>query len=140
MSKYSSKLIACGTLVHIILPKPKGGFRAQDKRFSDTIYKVENFIIQELNIPMYKIEGINEKMFYKDELLVAKNQNEINEQAEDEYIVEKINEKKMIKNKVFYLIKWEGFTSDDNTWEPRQELYKNPLLKRMIDKFELTKN
>ena len=46
----------------------------------------------------------------------------------------------MIKNKVFYLIKQEGFTNDDNTWEPRQELYKNPLFKRMTDKFELTKN
>ena len=84
MSKYSSELIACGTLVHIILPKPKGGFRAQDKRFSDTIYKVENFILQLLNIPLYKIEGINEKMIYKDELLVAKNQNEIYEQDEEE--------------------------------------------------------
>ena len=137
--KYSSALIDTDTLVHIILPKPKGGFRAQDKRFSDTVYKVENIIIKELNIPMYKIKGISEKLFYKDELLIARNQEENDELEEDEFIVEMLLDKKTIKGKVCYLVKWDGFTNDDNTWEPRKELYKNPLLKRMIDKYELTR-
>ena len=38
-----------------------------------------------------------------------------------------------------YLVKWRDYTNDVNTWEPRKELYKNPMLKRMIDKYELVK-
>ena len=90
ISKCSSKLVPCGTLVHFILPKPKGGFRAQDKRFSDTIYKVENIYTKEFNVPIHKIKGIGEKVFYKDELLKAKNQTETNELEEGEFIVENI--------------------------------------------------
>lgn len=34
-----------------------------------------------------------------------------------DFIVEKILDKKYIRNKLRYLIKWEGFTEMDNTWE-----------------------
>ena len=77
--------------------------------------------------------------FNKDELLIARNQEENNELEEVEFIVERLLDKKTIKGKVCYLVKWDGFTNDDNTWEQRKELYKNPLLKRMIDKYELTR-
>ena len=38
-----------------------------------------------------------------------------------------------------YLVKWRDYTNDDCTWKPRKELFKNPMLKGMIDKFELVK-
>ncbi len=38
------------------------------------------------------------------------------------YIVEKILDKKKEKGKVYYLVKWKGFSNKDNTWEPRTNL------------------
>jgi len=37
---------------------------------------------------------------------------------EGEYEVESIADKRMKKGKVEYLVKWIGWSSDDNTWEP----------------------
>lgn len=42
--------------------------------------------------------------------------------AEDEYVVEKILEKKITKGKVHYFLKWKGYPSSDNTWEPKDNL------------------
>ena len=38
--------------------------------------------------------------------------------AEDEYEVEFIVDKRMLKGKVEYQVKWKGWDHDDNTWEP----------------------
>lgn len=40
----------------------------------------------------------------------------------DEYVVEKILEKKVTKGKTLYLLKWKGYSSDDNTWEPEENV------------------
>lgn len=41
---------------------------------------------------------------------------------QEEYEVEEIVDKKTRKKKVFYYIKWKGFPSDQNTWEPEKNL------------------
>ena len=38
--------------------------------------------------------------------------------AEDEYEVEFIVDKRVLKGKVEYQVKWKGWDHDDNTWEP----------------------
>ncbi|XP_070496655.1 chromo domain-containing protein cec-1-like [Chironomus tepperi] len=40
------------------------------------------------------------------------------------YYVEKILDRKVIKDKPYYYIKWEGYTESDNTWEPAENLDK----------------
>jgi hypothetical protein len=48
------------------------------------------------------------------------------------YEVEAIVSKKAIKRKTFYLVKWQGYPSSENTWEPIENLEN---VKWMVDDF-----
>jgi flagellar biosynthesis GTPase FlhF len=72
----------------------------------------------------------------KKELIVDSDSVESDEivEQEEEYIVEKVLDVKVEKGKRYYLIKWEGYSSEDNTWESEdncdckdliEEFYKN---------------
>ena len=41
---------------------------------------------------------------------------------EEEYEVEKVVDKRIHKGKVEYLLKWKGYPSDENNWEPENSL------------------
>ncbi|CAI6370072.1 unnamed protein product [Macrosiphum euphorbiae] len=53
-------------------------------------------------------------------------------EQEDEYIVDKIVDKRLRNNKVEYLLKWKVYDEADNTWEPKKHL----LCEELIRDFE----
>ena len=53
---------------------------------------------------------------------------EVEEEQEEVFSVEKIVSKKVVGGKTIFLLKWKGYDSDENTWEPEENLDCQDLL------------
>ena len=69
------------------------------------------------------------------------------EEEEEEYEVEKVVDKRIHKGRVEYLLKWKGYSSDENTWEAEDSLDCAELLqeyenqkRRRLEKQPVEKN
>ena len=76
--------------------------------------------------PTYKVDNID-VAYTRNQLQVVNEATEKQptDKANRKFIVEQIINKRNVKNKVEYLVKWQGYADSENTWEPRSTLIKD---------------
>ena len=143
-------LLAIGDSVRIQLEEPvdtagrklHGGFRATDLRFSRTLHKISNLIIDNDEPVLYQLDGSQTSYTYNqlqfvDEAKLNEPPASVIEGTPETYVVKAIKGKKTENRKIKYQVQWKGYPKpEDFTWEPKTELIKKPLIKKLIEKYE----
>jgi hypothetical protein len=140
----SCELLSIGDKVRVALEFPKdvatgaklhGKFRASDIRWDPKVRSIKEVLLQPNQPPLYLLDGnvgdrhIHPVAYTKNQLqLVGQNEKlpdpKVIRGKPKQWIAEEIVGKKKIKNKIHYEVKWFGFQSADNTWEPSSTLKK----------------
>ena len=50
------------------------------------------------------------------------------------YVVEEIQDKKIVNDKTLYFVKWEGYPQNSNTWEPEENIMDDSLIRAFESK------
>ena len=127
-----------GDFVHYLLNRPydalnnplnDASFRKGDMRYSPTVHTIENILMMN-DEPYYRytLSGLPSVSFSAEQLMLTR------EQEEKTYLVKKLLDKTVKKNKIHFLVWWKGYLKKDATWEPQSNLIKDGL-KNMIDEF-----
>lgn len=135
-------LFSHGDLVHYVHNYPVnnkedsreiGDFRTEDIRFNIHPKKIERVRIVNM-VPMYKLEGIDDRWFRNHDIKRAINKHDYREILDpNKHVLESIKEKKVVGNKIYYkgpLLYYKG----EHATVSRPDLLK--LNKRMVDYFE----
>ena len=132
---------AIGDKVHRVLDYPMNysgrrlgsTFRSGDLRFSTETYKITNILMYPKQPIRYVLQGIVTHTFSKNQLKPAQDR-QPQSNSRGQYVVEKILARKKIRGKVHYRVKWLGYPSSANTWEPRTTLIRQ--IPDIINEFE----
>ena len=136
------KLLDVGSKVRYQLDEPRdvltdkklhgNRFRAGDIRLSMKVTEVERYQLIPGQVPLYKIKG-RTALYTKNQLqVVDEKANLPPASVQEKFIIEKLLDKKKVKGKVYFLVKWKGY--DKETLEPRTTLIKD--VPSLVKKYE----
>jgi hypothetical protein len=119
-----------GDMVHWFLDAPETftsralndtNFREGDRRVSLASVKVKRVLpYDNKNVPFrYLINNGRNASYTEEQLVKAKKQDA------EYFVIEKLLQSKMIKNKKHYLVKWKDYPIADATWEPATQIIKD---------------
>lgn len=136
-------LLGVGDKVRLLLDNPinpvddkrlHGRFRSTDVRFEPKVRTIKRVILTPNRPPMYFVSKLNdpqdfERVAYtKGQLQLVSdkeptlNTKAVRESKNTQYEVEQLLDRKKIKNRIMFLVKWKNYAHKDNTWEPRSSL------------------
>ena len=144
-NKANKELLTEGTKVRVFLDEPRnvhdntklhGKFRTSDIRWEVQPTVIKQIILRPDTPPMYITEKYPHTTYLREQLqVVPENEKAPPDSMLKKFVVEKILKKRKNKNRIEYLVKWKGYSSDQNTWEPRTKLIKDvPDLIKEFDK------
>jgi len=105
-------------------------------------YKVKGIIssnVIELELPksirIYPVVNISRVQLYKPQVEGQKKTppKPVIIEGEEEFEVEKIINKRTVRGKEKFLVRWKGYTAEENTWESRENLEN---AKELVEEFE----
>ena len=137
-----------GTKVRVALEAPidvvsgkrlHGKFRDQDIKWEVKPREIKQVIIEPGKPIMYLVSnddnGIDHRQAYTKNQLLPVSATEQGprssaiqprkQKGKKTYIVDKLMDRKKLKNRIVFLVRWKGFNSDHDTWEPRAQLIKD---------------
>ena len=127
------EILPHGTKVRVILEQPKsiatgkrlhGGFRKGDQRWEKKVRTIIKVIIKAGSSVLYKVSGddmsARRALYPREQLQIVKSGEKLPPTSvQRKWIVEKIVDHKPKRGKIRQLkVKWKGYDSKDNTWEP----------------------
>jgi hypothetical protein len=143
-NKNNDDLLDEGTKVRVALDAPldaadnsklHGKFRATDIRWYKEPTKIKQILLRPDQPPMYLTEQFPHTPYLRERLqVVGEVENNPPENLQRKFIVEKLLEKKKIKNKIHYLVKWKGKPASENSYEPRTNLIQD--IPEMVKAFD----
>lgn len=134
--------------IDAVTGKPHGGrFRATDLRYAPEVRTVKNVIMNDGKPPLYILNAPGKKDKTENvgysgyELqLVEKDENYgdhkkiLLKKKPTKFIAERILDKKKVKGKTMYHVKWRGY--DETSWEERKSFLENPHSASIAERFE----
>ena len=143
----SDPLLKIGTLVRVALDYPQNlykkrvdsVFRTGDLRWTRKGKPITNIIINPNQPVLYQVNNDDSVAYTRQQLQVVDDkearQMKPEQMEEERYLIDRIVGKRKHKNKIQYLVKWEGYDDTFNEWKNKSELVQDGLYDE-IEKYE----